>query len=225
MAMDTALDEMGEAGKQTVAKAWLEASSWAFHNGEFSRDYQGISERVAQADSFIHLQDLVETDLLAARDYAAHEAGFAAANTFVGGSASAYHIDNTNPDSPKARSLQEELARAVYSRAANPDWIASMRPHGFRGAAEIAATLEHLASFANLTGLVGGHLFDQFFDSTLGDDEITEFLQTENHDAFIAICAVFTALYDHNLWKSRRNTHIDRLQALTQQTGIGEHVA
>ena len=225
MAMDTALDEMGEAGKQTVAKAWLEASSWAFHNGEFSRDYQGISERVAQADSFIHLQDLVETDLLAARDYAAHEAGFAAANAFVGGSASAYHIDNTNPDSPKARSLQEELARAVYSRAANPDWIASMRPHGFRGAAEIAATLEHLASFANLTGLVGGHLFDQFFDSTLGDDEITEFLQTENHDAFIAICAVFTALYDHNLWKSRRNTHIDRLQALTQQTGIGEQVA
>jgi len=225
MAMDTALDEMGEAGRQAVATAWLEASSWAFQQGEFQRNQQAITDRIASADSFIHFQDLAETDLLAARDYAAHEAGFVAANAYLGGTASAYHIDNTNPETPKARSLQEELARAVYARAANPDWIASMRPHGFRGAAEIAATLEHMASFANLTGMVGEHLFDQFFDQTLGDEETTEFLKTENYDAFLAICAVFTALYDHHLWKSRRNTHMDRLQALTEQAGIGEQVA
>ena len=99
-----------------------------------------------------------------------------------------------------------------------------MRPHGFRGAAEIAATLEHMASFANLTGMVGDHLFDQFFDQTLGNDEITSFLRAENYDAYLAICDVFSALYDHNLWKSRRNTHIDRLQSLTQ-ANTGEQVA
>jgi len=224
MAMDTALDEMGEHGRQAAAAAWLAASSWAFQGGEFEYNRQAISDRVAHADSFIHLQDLAETDLLAARDYAAHEAGFLAANTALGGSASAYHIDNTDPETPKARSLQEELARTVYARAANPDWITSMRPHGFRGAAEIAATLEHMASFANLTGMVGDHLFDQFFDQTLGNDEITSFLKAENYDAYLAICAVFSALYEHNLWKSRRNTHIDRLQTLAQ-ANTGEQVA
>lgn len=224
MAMDTALDDMGESGRQAAADAWLAASSWAFQGGEFDYNHQAISDRVASADSFIHLQDLAETDLLAARDYAAHEAGFMAANTLFGGSASAYHIDNIDPENPTARTLQEELARVVYARAANPEWISSMRPHGFRGAAEIAATLEHMASFANLTGMVGDHLFDQFFDQTLGNDEVTSFLRAENYDAYLAICDVFSALYDHNLWKSRRNTHIDRLQSLTQ-ANTGEQVA
>lgn len=224
MAMDTALDDMGESGRQAAADAWLAASSWAFQGGEFNYNHQAISDRVASADSFIHLQDLAETDLLAARDYAAHEAGFMAANTLFGGSASAYHIDNIDPENPTARTLQEELARVVYARAANPEWISSMRPHGFRGAAEIAATLEHMASFANLTGMVGDHLFDQFFDQTLGNDEVTSFLRAENYDAYLAICDVFSALYDHNLWKSRRNTHIDRLQSLTQ-ANTGEQVA
>lgn len=224
MAMDTALDDMGESGRQAAADAWLAASSWAFQGGEFNYNHQAISDRVASADSFIHLQDLAETDLLAARDYAAHEAGFMAANTSLGGSASAYHIDNIDPENPTARTLQEELARVVYARAANPEWISSMRPHGFRGAAEIAATLEHMASFANLTGMVGDHLFDQFFDQTLGNDEVTSFLRAENYDAYLAICDVFSALYDHNLWKSRRNTHIDRLQSLTQ-ANTGEQVA
>ncbi|MGB1910209.1 MAG: cobaltochelatase subunit CobN [Candidatus Puniceispirillaceae bacterium] len=224
MAMDTALDDMGESGRQAAADAWLAASSWAFQGGEFNYNHQAISDRVASADSFIHLQDLAETDLLTARDYAAHEAGFMAANTLFGGSASAYHIDNIDPENPTARTLQEELARVVYARAANPEWISSMRPHGFRGAAEIAATLEHMASFANLTGMVGDHLFDQFFDQTLGNDEVTSFLRAENYDAYLAICDVFSALYDHNLWKSRRNTHIDRLQSLTQ-ANTGEQVA
>ena len=147
-----------------------------------------------------------------------------AANTLFGGSSSAYHIDNIDPENPTARTLQEELARVVYALAANPEWISSMRPHGFRGAAEIAATLEHMASFANLTGMVGDHLFDQFFDQTLGNDEVTSFLRAENYDAYLAICDVFSALYDHNLWKSRRNTHIDRLQSLTQ-ANTGEQEA
>ena len=56
MAMDTALDDMGESGRQAAADAWLAASSWAFQGGEFNYNHQAISDRVASADSFIHLQ-------------------------------------------------------------------------------------------------------------------------------------------------------------------------
>ena len=42
----------------------------------------------------------------------------------------------------------------VRARAANPDWIAGMMRHGFRGGAEIAATLDHMAAFAHLAGVV-----------------------------------------------------------------------
>ena len=93
---------------------------------------------------------------------------------------SLYHLDATRPEAPRARTLTEEISRVVRARAANPAWIAGMMRHGFRGAAEIAATLEHMAAFAHLADAVPSHLFDLYYDATLGDDEIRAFLAREN---------------------------------------------
>src|SRR6185312_5697309 len=115
----------------------------------------GIEARLGKADSFVHVQDLPETDLLPAADYAAHEAGVAAAAASIGApNKSLYHLDATRPEAPRARTRTEEISRVVRSRAANPTWIAGMMRHGFRGAAEIAATLENMASFAHLADVV-----------------------------------------------------------------------
>ncbi len=62
-----------------------------------------------------------------------------------------YHLDATRPEAPRARLVAEEVARTVRARAANPCWADGMMRHGFRGGAEIAATLDHLAAFAHLT--------------------------------------------------------------------------
>lgn len=168
---------------------------------------------MAQADAFVHLQDLPETDLLLAEDYAAHEAGFAAAQKITGGAARLYHFDNTDPSRPRARALTEEIARVVQSRAANPGWIAGMRRHGFRGAAEIAATLENMAAFAHLAGVVGPHLFDQYWEATLGDDAVTAFMEEANPDALAAMRARFAELHEAGLWQSRRNSILAVLEA------------
>jgi cobaltochelatase CobN len=49
----------------------------------------------------VHAQDLPETDVLLAADYAAHEAGFAAAVAALGGRRPAlYHLDAPVPDAP-----------------------------------------------------------------------------------------------------------------------------
>ncbi|KIC43141.1 cobalamin biosynthesis protein CobN [Ruegeria sp. ANG-R] len=189
-----------------AGEAWLEASSFALEGEHIAQDKDGITQRVANADSFVHLQDLTETDLLLANDYATHEAGFAAAKTITGGTAQLYHLDNTNPDNPRARTLPEEISRVVHARAANPDWITGMRRHGFRGAAEIAATLDHMASFAHLSGTVAPHLFDLYHDATLGDDEVAAFLQEANPHAHQAMQDRFRALLDAGLWNTRRNS-------------------
>ncbi len=223
--MDSALDAMSGTSKQEAADAWLAASSWAFHKGEHYQDMDGIRAKVATADSFVHLQDLKETDLLSNRDYAAHEAGFLAANQILGGDVSGYHLDNTNPEKPVSRSISEEIARVVHARAANPKWINSMKPHGFRGAAEIAATLEHMAAFAHLSGLVGAHLFDQFFENTLGNEDISAFIEAENYQAYLALCDNFQHLFETGLWKSRRNAHIARLSMLADKISSGDKVA
>ena len=154
-----------------------------------------------------------ETDLLISADYAAHEAGFAAAKASVGGTASLYHIDNTNPDAPTARTLAEEIARVVHARASNPDWLAGMQRHGYRGAAEIAATLSHMAAFANLAGVVGGHLFDAYHNATLGDDALVAFMEEANPEALQAMRDCFRQLYDAGLWQTRRNAILAELEA------------
>ncbi|TMV09620.1 cobaltochelatase subunit CobN [Ruegeria sediminis] len=195
-----------DEARAAAGRAWLDASSFALEGENIARDAQGITERVAKADSFVHLQDLSETDLLLANDYATHEAGFAAAKAVTGGNARLYHLDNTNPDTPRARTLPEEIARVVRARAANPGWIAGMQRHGFRGAAEIAATLDHMASFAHLSGSVAPHLFDLYHDATLGDPEIDTFLQQANPQAHQAMQDRFRALYDAGLWDTRRNS-------------------
>jgi cobaltochelatase CobN len=171
------------------------------------------SQRVAGADAFVHLQDLPETDLLLAADYAAHEAGFAAAKANTGGAAALYHLDNRNPARPVARTLTEEIARVVRARAANPGWIAGMLRHGFRGGAEIAATLDHLGAFAHLSGSVPPQLFDLYYDATLGEEEVRAFLVRENPGALEAMEARFTALHDAGLWATRRNSILATLSA------------
>ncbi|MEQ5870797.1 cobaltochelatase subunit CobN [Sagittula sp. NFXS13] len=212
LGLGATLDSFAPDARAQAGQAWLDASAWALDGETATRDMEGLQARVAQADSFVHLQDLPETDLLLAADYAAHEAGFAAAQSVAGGKAKLYHLDNTAPDTPRARLLPEEVARVVRARAANPDWMAGMRAHGFRGAAEIAATLDHMAKFAQLAGAVGPHLFDAYHDATLGDPETDAFLAHSNPQAHTAMQATFRALLDAGLWQTRRNSVLAKVQ-------------
>ncbi len=194
--------------RQVAGEAWLAASSWSFSvEGDMKPDRAGIEARVESANAFVHVQDLLESDLLLAADYPAHEAGIAAAAASLGAHPpSLYHLDATKPEEPRARSLTEEISRVVRARAANPNWIAGTMRHGFRGAAEIAATLEHMAAFAHLAGAVPAHLFDLYYDATLGNDEVRAFLARENPNALSAIENCFGRLSEASLWVTRRNS-------------------
>ncbi|MFD1342070.1 cobaltochelatase subunit CobN [Litorisediminicola beolgyonensis] len=214
LGMGAHLDTYTEAARQAAGETWLASSSWALDSGEATPDPDGIATRVAQADSFVHLQDLPETDLLLSSDYAAHEAGFAAAQRVTGGAARLWHLDNTDPARPRARDLGEEIARVVRARATHPRWIAGMMRHGFRGAAEIAATLDHMGQFAHLAGVVPAHLFDQYWEATLGDEAVEAFLADANPDALTAMRDRFAALHEAGLWVSRRNSVIAGLEAV-----------
>jgi cobaltochelatase CobN len=173
-----------------AGKAWLQASVF---DPDGTPDRAGLEARIRTADGFVLSQDLPETDLLLAMDYAAHEAGFAAARTVLGlGPATLYHLDATRPDTPRARLLPEEIARVVRARATNPRWLAGMMRHDFRGAAEIAATLEHMAAFARMAQAVPEHLFALYHEATLGSVEVRDFLAEENPGALAAMQAIFT---------------------------------
>ncbi|MES3081942.1 cobaltochelatase subunit CobN [Sphingomonas faeni] len=210
LSMGDAAETYTPEARLTAGQAWLSASSHALdadgEGGQDSFDPAGIRDRVAAADAFVHVQDLPETDLLLAADYAAHEAGFAAAQSVAGGSATLYHLDARDPNQAKARPLNEEIARVVHARAANPAWVDGMMRHGFRGGAEIAATLDHLGAFAQLASAVRPELIDLYYDATLGRDEVHAFLAEANPGALAAMQARFAALHAADLWPTRRNS-------------------
>lgn len=208
LGMGSAPSEFTDAARQAAGEAWIAASSWAIGaDGASQEDRAALEARLTRADSFVHAQDLPETDLLLAADYAAHEGGFAAAMARIGAAAPAlYHLDATQPDRPRARTLTEEIARTTRARAADPAWADAMTRHGYRGAAEIAATLDHMAAFAHLAGAVPAHLFDLYHDATLGRPEIVAFMQEANPEALAAMRDLFQRLHDAGLWVTRRNS-------------------
>ncbi len=208
MGMEPALEDYSDAGRAAAGEAWLSASDWAIDaKGESHQDRAGLQARLMGADGYAHVQDLIETDILLAPDYAAHEGGFAAAMAAVGAAEPAlYHLDATRPDAPRARLVSEEVGRVVRARAANSDWAAGMMRHGFRGGAEIAATLDNLAAYAHLTRKVPAHLFDLYHEATLGREDLVAFLERENPAALAAMQARFEALHAAGLWVTRRNS-------------------
>lgn len=206
--MEAALQDYSDAGRAAAGEAWLSGSEWAINaQGEAHQDRAALEAQLHRADGFAHVQDLAESDILLASDYASHEGGFAAAMAHLGAQKPAmYHLDHTRAGSPRARSMPEEIARVVRARAANPGWASGMMRHGFRGAAEVAATLDNLAAFAHLTREVPAHLFDLYFDATLGRDDLVAFMEVENPAALQAMRDRFAALRDAGLWVTRRNS-------------------
>jgi cobaltochelatase CobN len=214
LSMTAAIEDYSADGRSSAGEAWLAGSDWTAGTDQPRQDRAALEARVKDADGFVHVQDLAESDLLLASDYAAHEAGFAAAVARLGGQQPAlYHLDATQPDRPRARTLPEEVARVVRARAANPAWADGMMAHGFRGAAEIAATLDHMAAFAHLARVVPAHLFDLYHDATLGRDEVVDFMADANPEALAALRDRFNALRDAGLWVTRRNSIAAMLEA------------
>jgi cobaltochelatase CobN len=201
------LDAGGVADRGEMAAAYLAASGHAYGAGlQGHTDAAGFAARIAGAEAFVHTQDHAEIDLLDGSDFAAHEGGFAAAADSLGARPALYHADTSRPEAPKVRGLAEEIARITRGRLANPDWIAGMMRHGYRGAAEIAKGVEGLFCFAAaLPERLDGQ-FDLAFDATLADPVVDGFLRAANPEAHAAMIERFRQALARDLWRPRRNS-------------------
>ena len=119
----------------------------------------------------LHNQDNREHDLLDSDDYYQFEGGLAATVRHLSGrQPEIFHNDHSRPEHPRVRTLKEEIGRVVRGRAANPKWLRGVMRHGYKGAFEIAATVDYLFAFAATSGVVEDHHFDLLFDAYLGDE-------------------------------------------------------
>ncbi len=206
--LQTMIDERIWQDEADLADVWLGWSGYAYGAGAAGRPERAMLEtRLAAAEAVLHNQDNREHDLLDSDDYYQFEGGLALVVRQLSGRAPAvWHNDHSRPEAPRIRSLREELGRVVRGRAANPRWIAGVMRHGYKGAAEIAATVDYLFAFAATSRAVADAHFDALYDAYLGDDAVRDFMAEHNPAALAEMGGRFREAIDRGLWRPKRNS-------------------
>ncbi|KMW60540.1 CobN component of cobalt chelatase involved in B12 biosynthesis [Candidatus Rhodobacter oscarellae] len=209
------IDERLWTDKADLAEAYLDWGSYAYSGGEGRRDRAGLTQRLSQAEAIVQNQDNREHDLLDSDDYYQFEGGAAAAvSTLQGKERPIYHNDHSRPERPVIRTLEDEIGRVVRSRVVNPKWIEGVKRHGYKGAFEIAATVDYLFAFAATTGAVRGHHFDLVESAFLEDDATRDFIEEHNPSALKEIAERLQEAMDRGLWTPRSNSARARIEAI-----------
>jgi cobaltochelatase CobN len=202
------IDERLWANKADLAAAYLEWGSYGYGAGsEGAQDKRAFKARLSQTEAIVQNQDNREHDLLDSDDYYQFEGGAAAAvATLQGRDRPIYHNDHSRPERPVIRTLEDEIGRVVRSRVVNPKWIAGVKRHGYKGAFEIAATVDYMFAFAATTGAVKSHHFDLVHAAFLEDDDTRAFIETHNAPALREIAQRLSEAMDRGLWVPRSNS-------------------
>ena len=210
------IDERIWDSQADFGKAYLEWGSYAYGKGrQGARDRSGFETRLGQVDAIVQNQDNREHDLLDSDDYYQFEGGAAAAVQSLQGQARPiYHNDHSRPERPLIRSLDDEMARVIRSRVLNPKWIDGVKRHGYKGAFEIAATVDYMFAFAATTGAVKSHHFDAIEAAFLEDDDTRDFIAEANAPALREIAQRLQEAIDRDLWQPRSNSAQARIAGL-----------
>ncbi|MGI8499811.1 MAG: cobaltochelatase subunit CobN, partial [Hassallia sp.] len=142
---------------------------------------EAFEQRLKHMQIVLQNQDNREHDLLDSDDYYQFQGGLTAAVRSVQGkNPQTYFGDNSIPANPRVRHLKEEIARVYRSRVVNPKWIEGMMRHGYKGAFEMAATVDYLFAYDATAKCVEDHMYQGIVDAYLGDRTVCEFIQEKN---------------------------------------------
>ena len=210
------IDEKLWGNRDDLADAYLEWGGYAYGAGvEGTRDRAGFEARLGQVEAIVQNQDNREHDILDSDDYYQFEGGAAAAVAHLQGrDRPIYHNDHSRPERPVIRTLDDEIGRVVRSRVVNPKWIEGVKRHGYKGAFEMAATVDYLFAFAATTGAVRNHHFDLVEEAFLADDDTREFIAEHNAPALREMAERLQEAIDRGMWTPRSNSARARISGL-----------
>jgi len=147
--------------------------------------------------------DSVEHDIADSDDYFQYHGGMiATVRALTGSDPKAYVGDSTSPDAVRTRTLAEETARVFRSRVVNPRWIAAMQRHGYKGAFELAATVDYLFGFDATAGVVHDWMYEKLATEYVLDETNQAFLRTSNPWALRGIVERLHEAAERGLWES-----------------------
>jgi cobaltochelatase CobN len=174
----------------------------------YGRDLDGIPAREDMEANYRRIAvaaknvDTKEHDIADSDDYFQYHGGMVATvRALTGTEPKAYVGDSTAPDNVRTRSLSEETARVFRARVINPRWIAAMQRHGYKGAFELAATVDYLFGFDATAGVVPDWMYAQLAENYVLDKDNQDFMKHANPWALCGIIEKLSEAVDRGLWE------------------------
>ncbi|WP_399088653.1 cobaltochelatase subunit CobN [Streptomyces sp. BBFR2] len=162
---------------------------------EMESAYKRIAVAAKNTDTREH--DIADSD-----DYFQYHGGMVATVKALKGTApEAYIGDSTRPETIRTRSLVEETSRVFRARVVNPRWIEAMRRHGYKGAFELAATVDYLFGYDATTGVVADWMYDKLAQTYVLDPDNRAFLQEANPWALHGIAERLLEAESRGMWE------------------------
>jgi cobaltochelatase CobN len=198
------------------ARAYINWSSYAYgRSGTGQAAAEAFQNRLQTMQIVLQNQDNREHDLLDSDDYYQFQGGLTAAVKSVSGTQpSTYFGDNARTENPQVRSLKQEIAKVYRSRVVNPKWIAGVMRHGYKGAFEMAATVDFLFAYDATTGCVEDHMYQGVAEAYLFDQPVQDFVQQYNAWAGRDMAERLLEANQRGLWANPTQETIDRLRSI-----------
>lgn len=201
---------------EDLARAYLNWSSYAYGGQDSgSCEPAAFEQRLSSLQIVLQNQDNREHDLLDSDDYYQFQGGLAAAaRSLQGQNPTLYFGDHSLPENPKVRSLAQEIARVYRSRVVNPKWIAGAMRHGYKGAFEMAATVDFLFAYDATTECVADHMYAGVAQAYLLDPQVQAFVQQKNPWALRDMAERLIEAHQRGLWANVDVALLEELRSL-----------
>jgi cobaltochelatase CobN len=173
-------------------------------------DLETVYRRMAVAAKNV---DTREHDIADSDDYFQYHGGMVAMVRALRGSDPAAYIGDSHvPSAVRTRTLAEETRRVFRARVVNPRWIEAMRRHGYKGAFELAATVDYLFGYDATAGVVDDWMYEQLTAAYVGDPAVRDFLEKSNPWALRGITERLLEAAERGLWAEPDPATLDRLR-------------
>ena len=212
----TVLDERNWETVQDLAEVYTAWGGYAY-----TQEQHGVNARSQFRKRFSQIvvaaknQDTREHDIFDSDDYMQYHGGMiATVRALTGRNPRQFFGDSSDPSRARNRDLQDEARRVFRSRVVNPKWIESMKRHGYKGAFELAATVDYMFGYDATAQVIEDWMYENVTESYVLDPDTQRFFQQSNPWALKGVIERLLEAIERGLWEEPSSEMREKLMQL-----------
>lgn len=215
-----AIDDGSWQSDKDLADVYTAWGSYAYgrrqHGVSAVREFQ---RRFAAIDVATKNQDNREHDIFDSDDYMQFHGGMiATVRALAGENPRQFFGDSSDPSLLQTRDLKEEARRVFRTRVVNPKWMDSMKRHGYKGAFELAATVDYIFGYDATAQVIDDWMYQEVTEKYALDPAMQEFFQQSNPWALRAIAERLMEAADRQMWQDPSEDTLNELRRVYLRT-------